>query len=333
MARVMRAVCFAVAATLCGGLLGGGGLWGTPDAHAAEEGELSDRLERESERNKAPSDWCAAELETLPHEVCYAKGPASPAGKRTLVVFLHGLTKVGSGWQYNPQKGLMRAGKRLGFSLLAPRGRVGLGDKADKDETIAWPTSNRTVEDEVVSEWMEAKALIEKREGAPFDEVFVLGFSNGAYFASSLALRGRLDVDGYGIFAGGSAGKGTVASSKNVKNRRPVFLAIASKDETTAKKAKELRKALKELKWPHESMSKPVGHTIADEQLDKSIPYLRSQKADGKSEGSPDADKKKTEDKKKTDKKKAVADKPQDGDKAAKKKKKKKADAKGGKSK
>lgn len=311
---------FAVAMTVCGGL------FGVPWAHAADEAEPLDRLERETDRTKAPSDWCAPELETLPHDVCYAKGPASPAGKRTLVVFLHGLTKLGSGWQYNPQKGMVRAGKRLGFSVLAPRGRTGLGDKAEKDETISWPTSNRTVEDEVISEWMDAKALIEKRDGAPFDEVFVIGFSNGAYFASSLALRGKLDVDGYGIFAGGSAGKGTVASSKNVKNRRPVFLAIATKDETTSKKAKELGKALKELKWPHASMSKPVGHTIGDEQLDKSLSYLRAQK---------DKPVKKAQAGKKAepDKKKIPVEKSQDASKPGKKKKKKTEPATTGKSK
>ena len=35
---------------------------------------------------------------------------------------------------------------------------------------------------------------------APFDEVFVVGFSNGAYYAGSLALRGKLDVAGYAVF-------------------------------------------------------------------------------------------------------------------------------------
>jgi predicted esterase len=237
-------------------------------------------LEREDQRARpdpkpAPPGWCDPTLETLPKDVCYAKGPTPKTQERTLVIFLHGLTQVDSGWQYTLQRGMVLAGKRHGFSLLVPRGRtkVGPGKKAD---VIAWPInpSVRAVEDEVIAEWMDAKDLIEKREGAPFDEVFVMGFSNGAYYASSLALRGKLDVDGYGVFAGGSAPKGTVKTSKNVKNRRPVFLAIASNDET-AKKGRELGKALKKLKWPHRVATAPVGHVVSDGQLAKAVEFLR----------------------------------------------------------
>lgn len=223
--------------------------------------------------------WCAAELETLAHEVCYAKGPPSADGRRTLVIFLHGLTDVGSGWQRTMQKGMAAYGKRFHFDLIAPKGRVGIGP-GKKANQYAWPASSegqRTLENEVVAEWMEAKKTLEARDGA-YDEVFVMGFSNGAYYSSSLALRGKLAVDGYAVFAGGSAPKGSEARAKSVKTRVPVFVGIASKDET-AKKGKELAKLLADLKWPHKTNTKPIGHVVADDQLEAALSYLRKEKA------------------------------------------------------
>ncbi len=229
-----------------------------------------------------PSDadpWCAAELDPLAHDVCYAKGPPSADGRRTLVIFLHGLTDVGSGWQRTMQKGMAAYGKRFHFDLIAPKGRVGIGP-GKKANQYAWPASSegqRTIEDEVVAEWMEAKKTLEARDGA-YDEVFVMGFSNGAYYSSSLALRGKLAVDGYAVFAGGSAPKGSESRAKSVKARVPVFVGIASKDET-AKKGKELAKLLADLKWPHKTNTKPVGHVVADDQLEAALSYLRKEKA------------------------------------------------------
>ncbi|NUP09223.1 MAG: hypothetical protein HOW73_24495 [Polyangiaceae bacterium] len=265
-------------------------------APAPEQPALAAPAAPEKAAASTSTDWCSSELETLPHDVCYAPGPVSKAGKRTLVIFLHGLTQVDSGWQHSLQRGMKLAGKRLGFSLLTPKGRTKVGP-GKKEDTIAWPInpSVRAVEDEVIAEWIEAKELVEKRDGAKFDEVFVMGFSNGAYYASSLALRGRLEVDGYGVFAGGSAPKGTTSSSKGVKNRKPVFVAIASKDET-AKKGRELAKALKELKWPNRVVSAPVGHVVADGQLEQSLEYLRApdKKASAKAPSEQSGSKKKT---------------------------------------
>ncbi len=221
--------------------------------------------------------WCHESLETLEGDVCYEPG-AQPEGegKRTLVIFLHGLVDGGTDWQHQQQRGMALAAKRLKFSLIAPKGRSGLGGKR-KDDQIGWPTSEtarESMEDEVVAEWMKAKETLEAREGKKFDHVFVMGFSNGAYYAGSLAVRGRLDVDGYAVFAGGSAFPGADRLAKATKNRKPVFVGVATKD-STAKDGLGLVKLLKKLKWPHASSSKPVGHLVADEQLESAMTFLR----------------------------------------------------------
>jgi predicted esterase len=224
----------------------------------------------------ASDPWCPPGVETLAGEICYVPAPAK-AQRRTLVIFLHGLTDVGSGWQHAMVRGMAQGGQRWGYAVLAPKGRVGIGP-GRKASQIAWPTAEAARvqhEDEIVASWEAARRFVEAREGAAFDEVFVMGFSNGAYYASSLALRGRLDVDGYAVFAGGSAPAGSERAARGVKNRRPVFVGIASRDDT-AKKGRELAAALRRLGWPHEASSRPVGHVVADVQLDRALAWLRA---------------------------------------------------------
>jgi len=229
----------------------------------------------------AAEPWCPDELETLPGDVCYAATPARPAGAksgtpRTLVIFLHGLVKAGAGWQHNQMIGMARGGKRLGFSVLAPRGQPG-GSLRHGADMVAWPTgraAQKAHELRLLATWTRARELVEQRQAAPFDEVFVVGFSNGAYYASSLALRGKVAVDGYALFAGGAPRQAKAKAAE----RRPIFLGVCGKDDT-AKRALELGRALKKLGWPHRQETRRVGHLIADRHLDNALTYLRGERA------------------------------------------------------
>lgn len=223
-----------------------------------------------SARAEAPPPWCAPELETLPGDVCFHEEPARE-GKRTLVIFLHGLVESGTDWQHAQQRGIVRGAKRLGFSVLSPRGRVGLNKKSPG--SVAWPTSAsaRDAEAAMIDTWQAARATVEERSGR-FDEVFVVGFSNGAYYGGSLALRGRLEVDGYAVFAGGVGYPATAEEGR----RAPVYVGICSKD-ATADDARGLAATLAKAGWPHRAESRKVGHAIADAHLDRAIAYLRAE--------------------------------------------------------
>ncbi len=238
----------------------------------------------------AKQAWCASELTTLSNGVCYfapeapARKEGEPAARRTLVIFLHGLTEEGHGWEHTMQKGMMLYATKHRFSLLVPRGRNGVGPDR-KESVIAWPLGTdvrEKYEAAVLDEWAAARKEVEAQEGAAFDEVFVMGFSNGAYFTTSLALRQRLNVDGFAAFAGGS-NSGLAPIKSAPKGAKPLFVGVASKDGTTRDKATELVKALKKAKWPHKSESRKVGHVVGDAHIDAAIAYLRAQK-DGKAD-------------------------------------------------
>lgn len=216
--------------------------------------------------------WCAPELETLPGDVCFHPGPTADDGDgpRTLVVFLHGLVSVGVDWQHQQQRAAVRGGARNRFAVLAPKAVVGA--RRDPDQ-VAWPTnaaSQAKHEAGVLGRIREARAMIERRQGAPFDEVFVVGFSNGAYYASSLALRAALDADGYAAFAGGTSYGATT------DERAPLFVGICAKDATSRDDSRKLERHLKRLGWPHRATTRKVGHLMSDSHLDEAIAYLRA---------------------------------------------------------
>ncbi len=216
--------------------------------------------------------WCAPELETLPGHVCHIDG-GEPGGRRTLVILLHGLIARNTTWQWTQERAIARDAKQFHFAAIVPQApTVGPGGSGG----YAWPggggAGNAAETDELAAGWMRAKKTLEERAGKPFDDVFVLGFSSGAYYASQLALRGRLDVDGYGVFAGGtSVGSPTTDPARRV----PLFVGVCARDRATAPNGRALGAALATLSWPHTVDELPVGHMFADNHIGHAVRWLR----------------------------------------------------------
>lgn len=225
---------------------------------------------------QAPKPWCAPELTVLSGDVCFhAESTAEDDDRRTLVIFLHGLVKEGAGWQHNQQRGIIRGAKRLGFSVITPRGVTGISRHGD--DMVAWPTGMKARaahEKKLLAQWKVAIAEAEKQTGHSFDEVFAVGFSNGAYYASSLVARAPFPIDGYAVFAGGGP-----YTPQQPPKKAPIFVGICSKD-STAKQARKLVKLLKKHRWPHKAETRRVGHAIADKHLDHAIAWLREQRVE-----------------------------------------------------
>jgi len=234
----------------------------------------------------AQKPWCASELETLREGVCYyeAEAPAegAPGGSAkvhaepdTLVLYLHTLVGTGSTWQWEQQRIMWTAAKTYGFSVLMPRGRPGVGPKRAAD-VLAWPTSPKAqeaIEQELVDEWQELRQTLELRRKRPFRRVWVFGFSNGAYYATSLALRARLPVDGYAVFAGGAGSKYNLIQGSKAARRAPIFVGYGTRDPARAD-MKDLVAILKKLGWSHQSLAQPVGHIVTHEQLRRAVHFL-----------------------------------------------------------
>lgn len=234
----------------------------------------------------APSDaeaakrWCAPELVTLSADVC-AFIPDKPIqGPKTLIIHLHGVIHPDTPSQWNQQRQMAKVGAKYGFSVIMPRGRRGIGPTT-MEHWWAWPTSIDTRsrhEKNIVTEWVTAKGELEKKAGAPFERTYVFGFSNGAYYATSLAMRGRIEADGYALFAGGSGAPYHEYEAKKTKKRAPIAVAWGAGDPSHEKQ-EDLIKLLKRMRWPSISLGHPrAGHAMTDKQIEEALGFLRATK-------------------------------------------------------
>jgi len=226
----------------------------------------------------AKPGWCAEGLTTLPSEVCAYVPDAKrkTEGPRTLVIYLHGVIQPDTNTQWLQQRAAARVGAKYGFTVIMPRGRRGIGPKT-MEQWWTWPTSidaRIAHEEALVKEWTAARAALEQKSGQPFERVYVFGFSNGAYYATSLAMRGRLDVDGYALFAGGSGAAYHETEAKKTKKRAPIAVAWGEGDPSHDKQ-EALAKLLKRLKWPSKALGRRrAGHAMTDEQVEEALAFL-----------------------------------------------------------
>jgi predicted esterase len=285
-----------------------------------------------------PDRWCAPELESLSNDVCTFASSKPASGPRTLVIFLHGVTEPGSGWQWTFQRAAARIADSRGLTVIMPRGRRGNGPKGMED-WWTWPTSQvaqEKIESDIIAEWAAAQTELETKAGQKFERVWVFGFSNGAYYATSLAMRGRLGSDGdpkhpvangFAAFAGGSGASYLKAAGKQTKDRPPFFVGWGGKDPAHGDQ-EELAEMLKDLSWPSKAEgAKKAGHTATDKQLDDAVAFLSgtmpatvdaksdadaksATKSEAKPEAAASAPAKKTASKTKTKSKKKTTKKP-----------------------
>lgn len=222
-------------------------------------------------KTAGPVAWCSDEVETLPNGLCHVDG-GQKDGKRTLVVFLHGAIARDVDWQWTQQRALLRQAKQSKFEAIFARAPLGAGG-------FVWPGSlaaQQTSEQELIDGWEQARRHLEQRQGKPFDEVFLMGFSSGAYFVSSLALRGRTKFDGYAVFAGGGGWGGQAAADAP---KAPVFVGVCANDSQTASHSRAFGGTLAARGFPHRVEEQRVGHMFADAHVAHAVAYLRAAKA------------------------------------------------------
>jgi predicted esterase len=226
-----------------------------------------------------PSEhWCAPELTPLTETVCHytpqQEAGVQAHGSGTLVIFLHSLVSARPKAAWEQQLRMRRLANTYGFTILIPRGRPGFGPGRDPG-TLAWPTAQQLQQEheaELLAEWEDALRRARASHGA-FERVFLVGFSNGAYYATSLAFRERFPSDGVAVFAGGSGNKYHRLTAARAKRRVPMFVGYGTLDPDNPQQ-RSLVSLLKQLGWPHRALGAKVGHTVSPEQLRAALQFL-----------------------------------------------------------
>jgi predicted esterase len=146
-----------------------------------------------------------------------------------------------------------------------PRGRPGLCTwDPSVGTSFCWPTRRETVDaaaPALIAEWMNAEALLGRILGQTFGGRYVMGFSNGGYFASYVALEGLVDLDGAGLVG---AGRMVIEEHLFSQERPPIYIAVGDQElASTVASAENLADVLTQHGWEHELVVHPGrGHEI-----------------------------------------------------------------------
>jgi predicted esterase len=216
--------------------------------------------------------WCAPEMTPLGDDVCHVPGTPAPDGRRTLIIFLHGVIAKNTMWQWLQERGIGLSAREFHFDAIVPQApRVGKNGAGG----FAWPGMGKGNEEEqsaLFSSWTRARKALEAKNGRPYDEVYVVGFSSGAYFATALAMRGKLNVDGYVVLAGGAP----LEPTADLAHRAPVFVGVCTRDHASAPSALSLAHLLRERGWKVRVDEQPVGHGVTDVHVGHALAWLRA---------------------------------------------------------
>src|SRR5262249_16935654 len=103
-----------------------------------------------------PVAWGAEGYETLPNGLCPIDGGQPADGRRTLVIFLHGMIAKDVDWQWLQERALARQAKQSKFEAIFARAPLGPGG-------YVWPGSlaaQEGSEQALIDEWNAARAFL-----------------------------------------------------------------------------------------------------------------------------------------------------------------------------
>jgi len=213
-----------------------------------------------------PADWCAPGFEPI-QGGCLAVPHADRA--ESLIVYLHGrYARDASGDEVDRQRRLGARATARGFAVLALRGRLGACTALELATWYCWP-SNETNADagaEVVGTWAQVLAAAQQRTGA--HRRYVLGFSNGGYFAGLIASRGLLDADAFVVAHGGPVEP--VLPSRGT----PPLLLLSADDDVAQDEMIRFDEELARAHWAHDSYARGGGHGLGDEDIEAALTFF-----------------------------------------------------------
>jgi predicted esterase len=214
-----------------------------------------------------PADWCAPGFEPIAGGGCFAAAPHTTSAL-ALIVYLHGrYSKDAAADETDRQRRLGARAIARGFAVLALRGHLGACTAPELATWYCWPSNpnNADAGPAFVGEWTQALAAAHARTAT--DTRFLLGFSNGGYFADLIASRGLVDVDAVVIAHGGP-----VEPVRALRGTPPLLL-LSADDDIAQDDMIRLDEELGP-QWPHDSYARYGGHALADEDIEAALAFF-----------------------------------------------------------
>jgi predicted esterase len=204
----------------------------------------------EAPRAGAAQVACANGWQAIDGNACVTL-PEHFADPPSVLIFAHGIIAPGVE-PLADQATLLKAAHAHGFAVIFARGRAGLCEwDAGVADSICWPTRPETVRREapgIVAEWTEAEGRAAALAGVTFQRRYLLGFSNGGYFATYVLMDALMHVDGAGVVG---AGRTTIDDAQVVASPVPLYVAVGGEEAgSTRQDASVLAHTLTARSWP-----------------------------------------------------------------------------------
>jgi predicted esterase len=251
-------------------ILGGAGLFYRRLLGAVSEGPLVAAIPgaTPTARDDPPVDWCAPGFEPIAGGGCFASAGAGPVDT-PLIVYLHGrYAGDASAEEVDRQRRLAPRAKSLGFAVLAFRGHLGACTAPELASWYCWP-SNETNADagaSVVDAWTTALTAAQARTGG--HQRYLLGFSNGGYFAGLIASRALLAFDAVVIAHGGPV------EPVHALGGTPPLLLLSADDDVAQDDMIRFDEELTRERWAHDSYARAGGHALSDQDIDAALSFF-----------------------------------------------------------
>lgn len=216
----------------------------------------------------ASESWCPEGFEIGPQDTCFAV-PEMTTKDTPILVYLHGMyAGHGSAEEWS----LVKSATARGFAVVMPRGKRGLcAWKAELKDHFCWPqeTEDPQAFKSVIADWERVLWQVDAILEGGSHKRYVLGFSNGGFFAAYMAQHGLFPAQAYAIVGGGPLGP-PAKPPKPV----PVMLISAQEDKWQAPKVKELHDELGKVGWTHAFCTRPGEHPLAGPDIDASLRFF-----------------------------------------------------------
>ncbi|AKV00643.1 hypothetical protein AKJ09_07306 [Labilithrix luteola] len=212
--------------------------------------------------------WCATGLDPISGGGCLAL--PSAAGQGTpLLIYLHGrYAPNASADELDRQQRVAKLGTSRGFAVLALRGAQNQCSDPLLASWWCWPSNERNADTgpAFVERWQPALDVVNEQLGS--GPRYLLGFSNGGYFATLIATRALFPFDAVTV-----AHAGPVQPTRAVGNKVPMLLITADEDASNDEMIR-LSGELAREKWPAQIVAREGGHSLPDWDIEMALTFF-----------------------------------------------------------
>lgn len=224
--------------------------------------------------SNAGETWCPEHFESGPSDTCFAI-PEHANKDTPILVYLHGMYQ---GHGSPDEWAAVTLAMQRGFAVVIPRGKRGLcAWRAELKDHYCWPQDpedTHTIKG-LVAEWDRVLWQVDALLEGGTHRRYVLGASNGGFFASFLATHALFPGQAYAVVNGGPMGPPS-PKAKPV----PILLVSGQDSPEQAPPMKELHETLAKASWAHGYCPRAGGPALTTNDVEAAVRFFK-QDADG----------------------------------------------------